>query len=190
MRRGVFLDRDGTVIALFAGTGYLKRTKDMRLLSGAAQAIRILNKAGYLVFITTNQAIVARGELTEKKLQAIHIALSDRLRRRGARVDAIYYCPHHPHGVVKKYRVICTCRKPKTGLLRRAASEFNVDLKKSFIVGDHTRDILAGKRAHMKTVLVATGHAGKDATYTVKPDFSAHNLLAAARIITKSTSRR
>lgn len=185
-KRAIFLDRDGTIITLFDGTGYLKHVKDLRLLPGAAKAIRIFNKAGFLVFIHTNQAIIARGNLTEKKLVLIHKTLHERLRKQGARIDAMYYCPHHPRAIVKKYRIACVCRKPRPGMLRQAAKKFGVNLKRSFMIGDSSKDILAGKYAHMKTILVKTGNAGKEpGAIPIKPDLIAKNILEAARLIKK-----
>ncbi|MDO8518350.1 MAG: HAD family hydrolase [bacterium] len=187
MRKAVFLDRDGTVLTLAGGTGYLSDSRSMRLLPGAARAIALLNKAGFLVFIHTNQAIVARGKLTEEKLQHIHKVLFERLKKQGAHIDALYYCPHHPEAKIKKYRVVCVCRKPKTGMLKKAIKDFNVDAKKSFMVGDSSKDILAGKRAGLQTILVKTGNAGREwSAVSVVPDFVEKNILAAAVRIKKA----
>lgn len=190
MKRAVFLDRDGVILALTDEfLNELSHVRQMRLLPGAAKGIRMLNKAGFLVFIHTNQAVVARGRLTEEKLQMIHRVLLGRLKKNGARIDAIYYCPHHPRGSVKKYRIICACRKPGIGNIRKAARQFSLNLRQSFIVGDNTRDILTGKRAHMKMILVKTGNAGKDGEYAVKPDAVVKNLLEAAKFIKKRLPR-
>lgn len=190
MRKGVFLDRDGTVLRLFAGTGYVTKRAHMRLLPNAAHAIRALNKAGYLVFIHTNQAIIARGHLTEKKLGELHDALCERLRMQGARIDGIYYCPHHPKASVRAYRKVCACRKPKSGMLRRAVRQHRLDASGSVMIGDSSKDILAGKRAGMRTILVLTGNAGREPhAVRATPDFVAKDLLMAVRQIVRSSPR-
>jgi mannose-1-phosphate guanylyltransferase / phosphomannomutase len=186
MKKAVFLDRDGTVTQQ---TEDLSDIKDLRLISGAAHAIQILNRAGFLIFIHTNQPVIARGKLTEEKLHSIHEVLLKRLRRKGARVDEIYYCPHHPIAPLEKYRMVCECRKPKTLLVKKAAQKYDIDLKISYTIGDSTRDILTGKRAHTVTILVQTGNAGKDGRHVIKPDYEVKNLLAAAYLIKKNLPR-
>ena len=187
LKKAVFLDRDGTIIALTRNfRTELRDIKELKLLPGVAKAIRILNERGFLVFIHTNQAVVARGRLTEEKLVLIHKELQRRLKEKGAWIDAFYYCPHHPKAAIKKYKIICLCRKPKTGMIRKAIKDFNVDRKRSFIIGDHTRDILTGRRAGMKTILVKTGHGGEDGTHAVEPDMIVKNLFEAALLIKKT----
>ncbi len=184
MTKAVFLDRDGTINK---EVPYLHRIKDLRLLQAAATAIKKFNQLGFLVVIVTNQSGIARGLLNEDKVDEIHAVLIKRLAKKGAKIDAIYYCPHHPsEAKIKKYRIFCRCRKPNVGLIKKAAKEFKIDLRKSFMVGDMTSDILMGKRAGLKTILVKTGFAGKDGKYNIKPDFLANNLSEAVRIIKKS----
>lgn len=178
--RAVFLDRDGTINR---EVDILRRVGQLRILPGAAKAIKEINKLGFLAIIITNQAVIARGWRTEKELDQIHAVLVRRLAKSGAKIDAIYYCPHHPEANLKKYRVRCRCRKPKPGMIMKAARKFGVDPRRSFMVGDHTGDILAGKRAGAKTILVQTGYAGKDGRSDVKPDFMAKDLTEAVRII-------
>lgn len=184
--RAVFLDRDGTINK---EVDNLRRIKDLKILPGAGTAIKKLNDLGLLVVVVTNQPVISRGWITEKGLDRIHAVLIKELGKKGAKLDAIYYCPHHIKAQVKKYRVLCSCRKPEIGMILKASKKFGIDLKKSFMVGDSTRDILAGKKAKMKTILVKTGYAGKDGKYNVKPDFVAKNLLAAATIIKKHATR-
>ena len=184
VRKAVFLDRDGTINK---EVDNLRRLKDLRILPGAARAIKKINKLGFLAVVITNQPVVSRGWLTEPELDRIHAVLIRRLGRKGAKLDAIYYCPHHKDAQIRKYRVLCACRKPNIGLILKAAKKFKIDLKKSFMVGDSTRDILAGKKAKMRTILVKTGYAGKDGKYNVKPDFVAKNLMQAAKIIERQT---
>lgn len=180
--KAVFLDRDGTINR---EVDNLRDVRQLRLLAGAAGAIRSLNRLGFLVIVISNQPVVARGWLTESQVEAINHALANRLRAKDAALDAIYYCPHHPNANVLKYRKVCRCRKPNTGMIKDAARKFNINLKKSFIVGDHARDIVAGERAGLTTILVETGYGGRDPKYNVdaKPDYVAKNLPAAVSII-------
>lgn len=161
----------------------MRNLKQLRILPGAAKAIREINKLGYLAIVVTNQPVVARGWLTEKGLDRIHAVLISRLRRHGARIDAVYYCPHHPNANLKKYRLECKCRKPNIGMIREAVKKYRINVQRSFMVGDHTRDILAGRRARLKTILVKTGYGGKDGKHDVEPNFLARNLEEAVRII-------
>ena len=179
-RKAVFLDRDGVINR---EVDNLESIKQLRLLPHAAAAIRRINRLGFLVIIATNQPVISRGWLTEKGLEKIHKELLRRLAAKGAEIDEIYYCPHHPNANLEKYRVRCRCRKPNTGMIRAAVKRFGINLKKSFIIGDSTRDILAGKRAKLKTILLMTGYAGKDGKYNVKPGFTAKNLGEAVKII-------
>jgi mannose-1-phosphate guanylyltransferase / phosphomannomutase len=185
--RAVFLDRDGTIIR---EVDLLRSVRQLRLLPGAADAIRSLNRRGFRVIVVTNQPVIARGWLTEEGVEEIHRVLARRLRRLGAALDAVYFCPHHPQANLLRYRVRCRCRKPGAGLIRRAAREFGIDLSRSFIVGDRTPDILAGERAGVTTLVVGTGYGGRDGKYAVTPDHRARNLREAARIIASLTGRR
>lgn len=183
VHRAVFLDRDGTINK---EVDVLRDLKQFKILPRAAEAIKKINQLGFLAIVITNQAVVARGWLTEKEIDHIHAVLIKRLSRKGAKLDAIYYCPHHPKANLKKYRVKCRCRKPNFGMILKAAKKFKINLEKSFMIGDHTRDILTGHRAGLKTILVKTGYAGKDGHHNVKPDFTAKNLFEAVKIIERS----
>lgn len=183
-QRAVFLDRDGTINR---EVDILRRLDQLNILPGAAQAIRELNRLGYLAIVITNQPVVARGWLTEKEIDEIHAVLVERLGKKGAKLDAIYYCPHHPNANLKRYRLECRCRKPNIGLVREAIKKFKINPRKSFMVGDSTRDILTGKRVGLKTILVKTGYAGKDGKYNAVPDFVAKDLREAVRIIRRVT---
>jgi len=182
MERAVFLDRDGTINR---EVDHLRRIEQLRLLPGVAEALRRIRRMGYRIIIVTNQAAVARGLINERGVREIHRVLAERLRRQGAEVDAIYYCPHHPTEGSRRYRRACACRKPGTGLLRRGIKVFGIDSRKSFMVGDKTQDILTGKRAGMKTILVRTGYAGSDGLHEVTPDFTVRDLRAAAELIAR-----
>jgi len=178
--KAVFLDRDGVINREI---GILSSVRQLKILPSAAKAIAALNRAGFLVVINTNQPVIARGLLSGPELDAIHAVMVRRLARHGAKIDAIYYCPHHPEADVKKYRVRCRCRKPNVGLIMRAVREHGIALNKSFLVGDRTVDILAGKNAHIRTILVKTGFGGKDGKFNVIPDFVAKDLAGAVTII-------
>lgn len=154
-RDAVFLDRDGTLIE---EVNYLARPEQVRLIPGAADAVRALNDAGVLVVVVTNQAGVARGYFPESRVAEVHARLSALLAEHGAHVDAYYHCPHHPTAGVGRYRVDCDCRKPKPGLLLTAARHLDIDLARSWMIGDKPCDAGAGRAAGCRTLLVRTGH--------------------------------
>jgi D-glycero-D-manno-heptose 1,7-bisphosphate phosphatase len=176
----VFLDRDGTIICQVE---LLHDEKQLRLLPHAAEAIRLFNQASLPVIVVTNQPVVARGISSPDDVSSIHRLLSKRLARHGAHIDAFYFCPHHPNATIEQYRQICECRKPSPGMIFRAAADHNLDIRSSVMIGDTTQDLLAGHRAGLSTILVNTGHGGRDPwQYDSPPDFKAPNLLAAAHI--------
>lgn len=185
-QKAIFLDRDGTVNVL---KGFLKCADDLELLPGVTEAIKKINTSEYLTIIVTNQPVIARGECTFEELDQIHMKLEIELGKEGAYVDDLFFCPHHPHkgydGEVPSLKFDCDCRKPKTGMLARAAEKYNIDLKNSWYIGDTTTDIQTGINAGMKTVLVKTGEAGKDGKYPVEADFEADNLVQAVTYILK-----
>lgn len=178
--KAVFLDRDGTINR---EVDVLRYIKQLRILPGVDRAIKLINKLGFLAIVVTNQPVIARGWRTEKEVDEIHAVLISRLAKKGAKIDAIFYCPHHPNANLKKYRVHCRCRKPNAGMIMKAAKKFGINLRKSFMIGDMTQDILSGKRAGAKTILLKTGFAGKDKKYKAKPNFIAKDLKEAAQII-------
>ena len=156
-QKAIFLDRDGTINKY---VGFLRKEEEFELLPGVAEAIKKINKSGYLAVVVTNQPVIARGEVTFEGLETIHNKMETLLGKEGAYLDAIYFCPHHPHsgyeGEVKELKVDCDCRKPKPGMLLKAAEELNIDLSQSYMVGDGENDIKAGKAAGCKTVLLNT----------------------------------
>jgi histidinol-phosphate phosphatase family protein len=190
-QRAVFLDRDGVINE---EVDQLSNVEDLKIYSFSAKAIKKINDLGYLVIIITNQPMIAKGFMTEKDLDEIHKKLETELGKKGAKIDAIYYCPHHPEkgfpGEVRELKIKCNCRKPKIGLFLRAKRDFKIDLKKSFCIGDQTMDILAGKRAGCKTILVKTGYGGKDRKFGVKPDFVVKNLFQASKLISTWNKRK
>lgn len=136
-RPAAFLDRDGV---LNIDHGYVHRIDTLDVVDGAAEAVRLLNEAGYLVIVVTNQSGVARGLYGEDDVTRFNAELARRLAADGARIDAFYYCPHHPDGVVARYAIACDCRKPKPGLLEQAARDFAIDRAASFLIGDKDGD--------------------------------------------------
>lgn len=172
--RAVFLDRDGVVIKEM---DYLRSPDQLRLLPGAAMAISRLKDAGLRVVLVTNQSAIARGYITRAELDVIHRRLRRDLAAEGARLDAVYYCPHHPD-FGRKTR--CGCRKPKIGMLRSAARRLHLDLSRSFMVGDTTTDIRTARNAGCAAVLVRTGYGGRDGRYKAAPDAVCRNLSSAA----------
>lgn len=179
-----FLDRDGTINE----EKKVHTTRNLRLIPGAVDAIKLLNSHGYCVVIATNQPQVAKGFCSEDDVKTVNAALVKRLARRGARIDAVYYCPHHPEkghlGENPKYKIRCSCRKPGLKMFRKAEKKFGIKIgKNSFIVGDQTRDIQAGKNLGAVTILVKTGFGGKDNTFNVKPKYVCKDLLAAVKLV-------
>jgi D-glycero-D-manno-heptose 1,7-bisphosphate phosphatase len=154
MRPALFLDRDGVIVE---DVDALLRPDQLVLLPGAAEAVKRASASGRAVVVVTNQPVVARGLVDEDGVRAVHAALDAMLRAGGACVDAYYFCPHHPRATLERYRVACECRKPRPGLLTRAASELALDLGASVMVGDRLSDVTAGARAGCKTVLVTSG---------------------------------
>lgn len=147
-QKAVFLDRDGTLNKM---VGFLRNIDELELLPGVAEAVRKINESGYLAIVATNQPVIARGEVTVPELQEIHNKLETLLGQEGAYLDAIYYCPHHPHkgyeGEIPELKIDCECRKPKAGMLLQAAKDFNIDLSSSYMVGDGEFDVKCGINA-------------------------------------------
>ena len=164
-QRAIFLDRDGTINKY---VGFLQNVDQFELLTGVTEAIKKINASGYLAILVTNQPVIARGELTVSGLREIHNKMETLLGAGGAYLDAIYYCPHHPHkgyaGEVMDLKIDCECRKPKPGMLLRAAEKFNIDLSASWMIGDSESDIKAGKAAECRTALIGTEDFGQDKT--------------------------
>jgi len=189
MNRAVFLDRDGTINE---EVGYLTDLSMLRLIPGASAAIKKLNESGFKVVVVTNQSGVARGYFTESFVQKTHERFLQMLRDAGARVDSIYYCPHHPTAGNPPYSVACECRKPGTGLIDRAARDLDIDVQSSYVVGDKWSDVELGQRTGAHTILVSTGFATDDAEnvrlpHVAEPDFVAHDIREAADWIIQQT---
>lgn len=166
-QKAVFLDRDGTINKY---VGFLRNIDDFELLDGVAEAIQKINESGYLAIVVTNQPVIARGEVTVEDLEEIHRKMETLLGEDGAYLDAIYYCPHHPHkgyeGEIPELKIDCDCRKPKSGMLIKAAEDYNIDLHKSWMIGDSENDIKAGKAAGCKTAFIGNHDFQQDVTVT------------------------
>lgn len=158
MRRAVFLDRDGTINV---EKEYLYRIEDFEFVPGAEDAVRRLNDAGFMVVVVTNQSGVARGYYTEEDVETLHRYVAARLDAYGARVDAWFYCPHHPDGR-GSYALPCDCRKPLPGMLREAAKRYDIDFAGSYMIGDKLADVEAGLAAGCTPILVKSGYGAQE----------------------------
>lgn len=171
-QKAIFLDRDGTINKY---VGFLRNIEDFELNEGVATAIRKINESGYLAIIATNQPVIARGEVSFEELKKIHNKMETLLGKEGAYLDAIYYCPHHPHkgyeGERPELKIDCVCRKPKPGMLVKAAKDFNIDLSQSWTIGDGENDVKAGINAGCKTALLSENDKNYGQTVTVKSLF-------------------
>ena len=182
MTRAVFLDRDGVITR--EPPHYAHEVSQLKLIPKSTDAIRLLNENGFIVIVASNQAGIAYGYYGEEDALLFHQAMKENLAREGAHIDAIYYCPHHPEAKIEKYRVNCNCRKPKPGMLTRAAKELNIDLKQSYVIGDKLSDIEAGKRAGCKTTMVRTGHGVEELkSNEIDCDYVANDLYDAVQHI-------
>lgn len=175
----VFLDRDGTINE---EVNYLSRMEQLRLYPQTAEAIRLINAAGMKAVVATNQSGIARGYFTEEFVRSVHDRINELLRDGGGRIDGFYVCPHHPVHGIGIYKLDCTCRKPKPGLLLQAAAELDIDLSRSYMVGDMLKDIEAGKNAGARGVLVRTGY-GANIVRTDMPAYIAEDVLEAVQWI-------
>jgi D-glycero-D-manno-heptose 1,7-bisphosphate phosphatase len=185
MRRAIIMDRDGTVCE---EVGYVNHVERLRLIAGSAEAVRQANRAGFQTVLVTNQAGVARGYMSEEIVGETHDRLRELLAEHDARMDGIYYCPHHPDVGSSRYRRECDCRKPEPGMLLRARDEMGIDLGASYVIGDSIKDVQTAKRVGATAVLVLTGYGRgqvehQSAEWTVRPDHVAENLLEAVNWI-------
>ncbi len=177
--KAVFLDRDGTIIK---DKVYLRNPEGVEILPGAGEAIGMLNSLGLPVIVVTNQSGIARGYLSEERLGMIHERLEYLLREDGARLDAIYYCPHHPEGIIPEYKRDCTCRKPSPGMLEMAAKSFSLKLAECYMVGDKDIDMETIHRVGGKGILLGYN---KNLESGVAVEYVARDLKDAVRWIIK-----
>ena len=154
-QKAIFLDRDGTINKY---KGFIRNVEDIELLPEVTEAIKKINNMGYLAIVVTNQPVIARGEVTIEQLEEMHNKIETLLGNEGAYIDGLYYCPHHPDkgydGEIPELKIKCNCRKPEPGMLLKASEDFNIDLEKSWMVGDSKNDIIAGKKAGCKTGVI------------------------------------
>lgn len=187
MERVVFLDRDGT---LNEEVNYLHRKEDLRLLDGVPEAIRMLREHGYRIVVVTNQAGVARGYYQEEDVDRLHAYMNGILEEQSAGIDHFFYCPHHPEHGIGKYKTVCHCRKPDTGMFEMAEQFYEVDKAHSWMIGDKLIDVQAGVNYGVRAVLVGTGYGAEEHARLTEAagdegklpyEFYAETLLEAAR---------
>jgi len=185
-RPTVFMDKDGTLIE---DVPYNVDPRRVRLANGAGEAIRLLSGAGYRLVVVTNQSGIARGYFTETELREVESHLVGELTALGASLDGFYFCPHEPGGV-NEYGIVCSCRKPEPGLVLRAARELRVDLARAWFIGDTWMDVVAGRRAGCRTIMVGPEHRdAHELPDSKRPDHAVSDLLDAARIILAEDAR-
>ncbi len=197
MKPAVFLDRDGTINAMvynpeFGLVDSPLNPDEFRLLPGVGEAIRAINDAGFLAVVISNQPGIAKGKCTPELLDAITEKMRQGLSERGARLDAVYYCLHHPEAALPDYRAVCDCRKPKPGLLLRAAKELDIDLGASFLVGDGITDLRAGMEAGVTTLFLSSrkGYILEELAHQrADPGFIVPDLPSAAGLIVGGTAQ-
>ena len=192
LKPAVFIDRDGTMTV---EGGYINHPSRLQLIRGSADAIRLCNEHGILAILATNQAGVARGYFTEDLIHVVHGKLEKMLAAKGAKMDAIYYCPHHPREGKRPYRADCDCRKPKPGMIERGCEELPVDRSRSYMVGDKISDSEFGHKMGLRTVMVMTGYGRGEYEYqrqdwTDTPDYIAKNLKDAVEWIIRDLAAR
>lgn len=181
----VFIDRDGTINEQM---GYINHLSRFRILPGVPEAVKLLNESNYHVIVVTNQSGVARGYFPIELVNEIHSFMEDSLKKEGAHIDALFFCPHYPRGKISRYTFECDCRKPKTGMIKQALDMLDIDLENSFMIGDHFTDLEFAGNCNIKSIMVKTGYGLGEAEY-ILPDFEykpvhvADDLLAAVKWI-------
>ncbi|MDE7307054.1 MAG: HAD-IIIA family hydrolase [Lachnospiraceae bacterium] len=171
----VFLDRDGV---LSVEKGYIISHQQLEIFQYSSKAVQLIHKAGYYAIVVTNQSAVARGTLEEKELLKMNEILIEKTK-----IDAVYYCPHYVNGVIRKYSFNCDCRKPKIGMIQKACEDFDIDMQKSFMVGDRASDIILGNNVGIYTVLLESGYGSKRLESEVMPDYKFLDLYQFAEFI-------
>ena len=184
-KRAIFFDRDGT---LSVEAGYINHVDRFDLMPFACETIKLVNESEFIPVLITNQSGLARDYFTEEVLNQVHEKLAKLLAKKGAYLEGIYYCPHHEFGEIKKYRKICECRKPAPGMLNQAAKDLNIDLKKSYMIGDKYTDIELAHNVGATGIMVMTGYGLGEHTYqqhkwTVMPHYTTEDALEAVKLI-------
>ena len=175
LKPAVFLDRDGV---LTKEKSYVCTVEELEIFSYAFECVQQIKNKGYYTIVVTNQSGIARGLFTEVDLHKIHVYL-----KQETGVDAIYYCPHHPEGKIQQYQKICHCRKPGTGMIEQACSDYRIDMNRSFMIGDRAGDIIAGQKAGLKTILLESGYGSERLEANVKPDYIFKDLRMVADVL-------
>jgi mannose-1-phosphate guanylyltransferase / phosphomannomutase len=185
-RKAIFIDRDGVINK---EVDSLCKIEDFELIQNSAEAIKMINKSEYLAIVVTNQPVIAKGFCSEDDVRDIHSKMEQLIGLENAYLDKIYFCPHHPEsgfkGEIKELKIDCECRKPNTGMIKKAVKDLNIDLQKSYLIGDTTSDIKTGEKMGLKTILVKTGYAGRDEKYIVNPNYHCDNLFEGVKKILK-----
>ena len=184
----IFLDRDGTINEEM---GYINHISRFKIFPFVVESIKIFRENGFKTIVITNQSGVGRGYFTEELVQRIHQDLNDYLKKNGTKLDGIYYCPHHPTEGKGKYKMDCNCRKPKTGLIKQAVEDHNVDLDNSYMIGDRFKDMIFANNLNIKSGFVLTGYGqgefeNQRETWPFNPDIIAKNLKEMAEKITNA----
>jgi D-glycero-D-manno-heptose 1,7-bisphosphate phosphatase len=185
MVAAIFIDRDGTINEEM---GYINHPDRFRIFPFVPESIKIFNELGYIVIIVSNQSGVARGYFNEELVHELHNVLKKTVEKENAYINEIYYCPHHPLEGIPKYRIDCSCRKPKPGMVLKAKDKYNINLEQSYMIGDRYSDVLFGKRLKMNAALVLTGYGKGEYIYhkhlwQEQPDLIGYNLLDIAHKI-------
>lgn len=182
----IFIDRDGTINR---EAGYINHVDNFELFPFTAQAIRLLNEHNFLVVVITNQAGIARGYFPESLLMEVHNKMDMELAKQNAKVDALYFCPHHPSSKDPELAIECNCRKPAPGMIEQAIKDLPVDTERMYMIGDKFTDIKFGKKCGCKTIMVKTGYGKGELALSpdsiIKPDYLVENLLDASIQILK-----
>lgn len=190
-RPAMFLDRDGTINEQM---GYINHSSRFHLLPGTGEAVRLLNQKGYLALVVSNQSGVARGYFPRELVDQVHQKMVRLLDEQGAFLDGIFYCPHYPSGKVQEYAHPCICRKPQTGLIQQAQARFEIDMARSYVIGDRISDLQMAQNCGLKSILVLTGYGLGDMEYViphsrVQPFHVAPDLLHAVRWVLEQENR-
>jgi D-glycero-D-manno-heptose 1,7-bisphosphate phosphatase len=186
------MDRDGTINE---EVGYINHISRFKMLPRSIDAVKRVNQSGFKAVVITNQAGAARGYFPERLIGDVHRLLTETLSRGGAHLDGIYYCPHHPTAGKGEYRIDCECRKPKTGMIQKAAHDLDIDLSRSYMIGDRGADVQMAKEFGGKGVLVLTGYGRGEyeylhETWAQKPDYVAEDLYDAVEWILKDGKKK
>ena len=185
MNKAIFLDRDGVINE---DPGYVSKIQDYRFMPRVFEALRMAQSSGYKLVIVTNQAGIGKRVYSEDDYHMLTSWIKQRFQENNIEISQIYHCPHHPEAVIEKFKQKCGCRKPNPGMLLLAAQEHDLDLSNSYMIGDRTSDVLAGKRAGCKTILVKTGYGGSDQEHQVNPDHVVEDLYEAVGLILNNNS--